>query len=389
MNQFSDNFCAMVYLTGCALNKTKPERGRLEGISSDALLRECEHNAAAALVAYALKDWLKDESIFTPEQAAKWTSVSQNALRRMVLLQGERERLRAFLEKNHIWYMFLKGTQMMKYYPSPALREMMDTDLLVDDTKAEIIHDFMVQNGYEVHEYMQSKHDCYQKPPVYEVEFHRSLFGTHHPRHAAYFQDIKSRLLPVKEGSYEYRFSDDDFYIYLIAHSIKHLGWRGLSIKALADAYLYLQAKTLNWDYITQELEKLQISRQEEQLRSLTLKLFAPESQTSIPELTGAERSMLAIIAQAGDYGSEEGDIRSKIRTDETIDFDNQRASHSEKRKYVRARIFLSKEQVQRWYPYFAEHKGARPFLIFYRIGQALTTKRKKVAKEIKTVSKS
>ena len=389
MNQFSDSFCAMVYLIGCALNHITPDRQFLETVSFDALFLECEHNAASALVAYALRDYLKDDSLFTPEQAAKWNSVYKNAFRRMILLQGEREKLRAFLEENNIWYMFLKGTQMMQYYPSPELREMMDTDLLVDEAKTGIIHDHMVQNGYEVHEYRQSKHDCYRKPPVYEVEFHRSLFGTKHPRHAAYFKDIKSRLQPVKEGSSEYRFTDDDFYIYLIAHSIKHLGWRGLSIKAFADVYLYLRAKSLNWDYITPELEKLQISRQEAQLRSLTMKLFSPGSLQIKPELTDAERAMLTIVSRAGDYGDMEGDIRSKIRTDETIDFDNRRTTGTEKRKYVRSRIFLSKEQVQRWYPYFAEHKGARPFLIFYRVGQALTTKRKKVVEEIKTVSKS
>ena len=66
---------------------------------------------------------------------------------------------------------------------------------------------------------------------------------------------------------------------------------------------------------------------------------------------------MLTIVSRAGDFGDMEGNIRGKIRTDETIDFENRRTTKSEKRKYVRSRIFLSKEQVRRWYPYFAEHR--------------------------------
>ena len=133
---------------------------------------------------------------------------------------------------------------------------MMDSDLLVDEAKTGIIHDNMVQNGYEVHEYRQSKHGCYRKPPVYEVEVHLhcSEPSIRVTRHISRISNRDS--LPVKEGSSEYRFTDDDFYIYLIAHSIKHLGWRGLSIKAFADVYLYLRAKSLNWDYITPELER-------------------------------------------------------------------------------------------------------------------------------------
>ena len=61
----------MVYLISFALNHITPDRQFLETVSFDALFLECEHNAASAPFAYALRDYLKDDSLFTPEQAAR------------------------------------------------------------------------------------------------------------------------------------------------------------------------------------------------------------------------------------------------------------------------------------------------------------------------------
>ena len=61
-----------------------------------------------------------------------------------------------------------------------------------------------------------------------------------------------------KISDYEYRLSDEDFYVFLIAHIAKHYRFGGTGIRSLLDLYVYEKSLTdLDFKYIEGELEKI------------------------------------------------------------------------------------------------------------------------------------
>ena len=67
------------------------------------------------------------------------------------------------MKKKNIWYLLLKGLISREYYPTPALREMSDNDILVDRKYMKDIYDFMVGRGYSIKGYGTCNHDEYLK----------------------------------------------------------------------------------------------------------------------------------------------------------------------------------------------------------------------------------
>ena len=52
----------------------------------------------------------------------------------------------------------------------------------------------MLSEGYEAEPVGKGNHDVYQKPPVYNFEMHRSLYGKgHDERWVEYYSDIKNK----------------------------------------------------------------------------------------------------------------------------------------------------------------------------------------------------
>ena len=122
-----------------------------------------------------------------------------------------------------------------------GMREMTDNDILCDPEKMDDIKLIMEELGYECASFGECNHDIYSKPPCLEFEMHRSLFlRTEMPLCADYFDDVKNKLIAA--GKYEYRFTDEDFYIYILAHEYKHFSHRGTGMRSLMDVYVFLNA---------------------------------------------------------------------------------------------------------------------------------------------------
>ena len=66
-----------------------------------------------------------------------------------------------------------------------------------------------------------------------------------------YYKHIEEKLLKANEKSYKRLFSDEDFYIYMTAHSYKHYSVGGTGLRSLLDSFVFVKekGKHLNWDY--------------------------------------------------------------------------------------------------------------------------------------------
>jgi hypothetical protein len=114
---------------------------------------------------------------------------------------------------------------------------------------------------------------------------------------------VKRRLLPDEDKKYGFHFSDEDFYVYFLAHEYKHFSGGGTGLRSLLDCYVYLSQKgdTFDWDDIAAQTEQLGIADFERGQRELAKKVF---SSDTLPALTAQEQEMLDNFLNYGTYGT-------------------------------------------------------------------------------------
>lgn len=136
----------------------------------------------------------------------------------------------------------LKGAIIKEYYPVFGIRQMSDNDILFDEIRANDVWEIMVSLGYSAVKYNEGHRDDYQKPPFNHFEMHRVLFTeSNNDIFSNYYKCVKNRLVKDEDNNYGYHFTNEDFYIYMIAHEYKHYSWGGTGIRSLLDTYVFLQ----------------------------------------------------------------------------------------------------------------------------------------------------
>lgn len=357
----------MLYLSACAVNRIKPDSDYITHVDLDKLFQMCQYHSLTAIVCTVL------ESAGVSDK--KFMEVKAKAIRKNLLLDTERKKICDFLEQNGIWYMLLKGAILKDMYPQFGMRQMSDNDILFDAYYRNNLIDFMRKRGYHLKGDNGAHCDEWLKEPVYNFEMHLNLFVKSREDFYHYYKNVKERLVKTNGKKYEYRFSDEDFYIYMTAHAYKHYSTGGTGLRSLLDYYVYLKQKEkqLDWKYIIRELEKLKISEFEVQIRNTAQKAFLLDS-----ELTEKEREMVEFMLFSGTYGTQTNVIKSRIR----------KMNVKNRKLYLLKRLFPDIEFYRTYYPTAANYPILIPFAWCHRIIRGLTVRRKNFKKELSTIIK-
>ena len=363
-NEFRKNALDMVYLTICAVNGKVPKKERIEQLDMGKLFEVCQSHILTACAAYALESaGVKDY---------EFTQAKEKSIRKNILFDAERSALFAQLESEGIWYMPLKGALLKDWYPRLGMRQMSDNDILFDMESREDVRRIMADRGFETKAEREVV-DEYTKEPVYNFEMHGELFMDFQVGDMAdYYRGVKSRLIKDEDNEYGYHFSNEDFYLFMLAHEYKHFMLGGTGVRSLADIYVFVKkfGKTMDWYYIDSELEKLGITDFERESRELAMKLF------SMRPLTIDDKKLLDYFIMSGTYGSNENKVRNRL------------SREGSKSEYIRRRLFPSMEEIKFAYPYFYEHKWLIPALLVMRPVKGFLHGRKRLANELKIVIK-
>ena len=223
----------LIYLSSCAVKGETPNRERVNKMNLAQLYSVAGKHQLIAATAFALEAAGVTDASFSQ---AKYM-----AIRKLMLMDADMEKLFALMEQAGIWYMPLKGAVLKDDYPELGMRQMSDHDILFDAAHAEEVKAIMEGLGYTSKYFGSSNHDCYYKEPVYNFEMHRALFGRRHEvKLQDYYRNVKDRLIQDDGKNYGYHFSPEDFYIYMIAHEYKHYISGGTGLRSLLDTYVYL-----------------------------------------------------------------------------------------------------------------------------------------------------
>lgn len=382
----------MVYLLGCGVNGTTPEKNIIQKYSMEQENLKLLYQISSAHLVDALTGTvLKQAGVKLP---AIWEQSIAKAVRKVILFDAERAKLLAYMEQNKIWYLPLKGIILKDYYPSVGMRQMSDNDILFDDKHSDDIRNYMMSLGYQVESFGCSNHDVYKKKPVYNFEMHRALYAVaHDSKWETYYREIKNKLILNEGSSYGYHMSPEDFYIYIICHGCKHYRESGTGIRTLLDFYVYLNKmeQKMDFSYIEKECEILGIAKYERENRTLCKKVFGEAG--SVKD-TGAERysailseneqKMFKYYLTSGVYGTTKQRVQNYMKNYET------KGRKVSKAEYILRRLFPGKEEYQK-YPIVNNHRWLLPGFWIYRILKTVCNKgdRKIILRELKTVIKS
>ena len=365
--EFRRNADDMIYLTICAIKGIVPEQKRIEKLNLPELFEVCQRHILTACVAYALESaGIKDNA---------FTQAKEKAIRKNILLDAERGNITKRLEAEHIWYMPLKGALLKDWYPKLGMRQMSDNDILCDSEKRADVKEIMLELGFTCQHYGKFNDDEYFKQPVSNFEMHYELFtnaavGKLHD----YYDDVKTRLIRDDNKEYGYRFTDEDYYIYLTAHEFKHYYEGGTGVRSLIDAYVYLSKfrDSLDWNYISEELRKLEMFDYEHKSRELAMKLF------EMKQLTPEEDELLDYYIMSGTYGNVENRVKNEMELH----------GGGSKFGFVRFRLFPPLSFLEESVPWVRKSRLLIPAAYIFRLFRASTSSRKAVSSELKQLKK-
>lgn len=317
----------IVYLISCALNDIIPENIKLTHL--DLLYLFSKRHSLTAMIAYTLES-TKIFSSIDSQMSKQWKEAKDKAIRKNILLDNERKLILDEMEEAKIWHVPLKGIILKDLYPKYGMREMADNDILYDKYRQKDVMNIFLKHHYKAESIGVGVHDVYMKEPIYNFEMHTDLFASDLND---YYHDIKERLCLKQGKQFSYDFTDDDFYIYMIAHAHKHYSHSGTGLRTLVDIYVYNQKKQLDRNYIKQELKKLGIEEFEEKTRKLVYQLFNRTSKFSIDELTEDDQQLFLYYCDSGTYGNLKKRIENSLQE-----------THGHKLKYLLTRLFPNRK---------------------------------------------
>lgn len=357
----------LLHLVLCALHDKIPDTKLISSLNYEDLLKISKFHSLTVMTAYALESaGIKNKEINEEKNLV---------LRNILLLDNERRKICNFFDENHIWYMPLKGVYLKEYYPRTGMRQMCDNDILIDPDGISSTDKWMLERGYSKHE--ESSHDIsYLKPPCYNYEIHYALVADYHGHSwAEYYSSVKEKLIQKSENSFEYCFTNEDFYIFMCLHEYKHYSSGGTGLRSLIDVYVFLDkfSEKLDWEYIREECKKLEIADFEEKSRLLALKLL---SSDEIPELNDDEAEMLGFYFNSGVYGTISNKAEQRMNS----------FNSDSKFVYFFRRIFPPLDVYKRRFPFFYKHRILLPIGWGYRLLRGIFCKKSSIKAEIKAV---
>lgn len=289
----------LIYIIKCVLKKEKVIFD--ETINLKKLYYYAKNHHLISFLYYGLKDFdLNDFSKLLNKE-------HQTLLYESVIKDAEQESLLNVLEEACIKHLPLKGAIIKKLYPSMELRFMADFDCLFDSSKAKVVKQLMKDNGYTIESFNRGNHDIYFKHPYVNVEMHRELMNEAY-KISKYYKTIWNNVKLKENKKYEYLMTNEDFYIFMIAHMAKHFVNGGIGIRNVIDIYLFLDNYiNLDFNYINNELVKLGLLTFSNSIIEITKCYF------SNYEMSDLMKSLSDYLMNSGTFGNIENSTITRL----------------------------------------------------------------------------
>jgi hypothetical protein len=363
----------MIYLASCALHGRIPERDELCEMDLNNVYKMAKFHSMQSIVYICLAKAVKEygKEIVSDEVFHRFATDYQLTMKRLVMFDMEREAFCEFLGQRS-WYLCLKGVVLQRYYPTLAMRQMADNDILVDINLCPEIREYFLSRGYESESFGVGCHDSYYRG-VLNFEIHHRLFSgaVRTRRGSDYYSDVKSMLIPGEKPG-EMLFTDNDFYVYFLYHAYKHYAEGGCGVRTLMDIFVY-RSKNGNIDekYIKKQLDSLGIQDYADGSYRLAMKIFSPEARPC-DVLDSEMEEMLEYYISSGTFGTQAHMVENNAKDlsgDKGVTFIT-------KIKYIWKRLFPDMSYYNLNYPRASKLIFTIPMLWFARFFRGIKNRK-------------
>ncbi|MBQ8195567.1 MAG: nucleotidyltransferase family protein [Oscillospiraceae bacterium] len=362
MNNVTSEY--LIALMNAAINAGAPPKVP-DGMDLHELFELAQFHSVANIVLYMLE---KTGADIPKDTAALFAQERDKAILADITFQMDYEELSAAFREHGLRFLPLKGILMKQHYPQSDYRTMSDIDILIDDENAQKVRSVMEELGYETVEYNLGVHDVYHKLPVTRIEIHRELFGADGREYAAIFTDPWAMCCTSGDAL---QFTDEAFFIFLLAHGMKHYELGGTGIRTFMDIHLFIQhlGKHLDLKRIYETFETVGQRKLCESFIALSEMWFGGNTRTEA--LTEMERYILL----GGTYGTFSNQVETAIK-------------EKGKAGYVWNKLFPDLITMQHHYPMLKKAPVLLPVFWIVRIATKPFINRRQNAEKIKALLK-
>lgn len=201
-----------------------------------------------------------------PAVLSRFRTAYKKEIAAQYIRQSEGCKILNAFEVNGIDCMPLKGWVLQSLYPNPAMRYMCDMDILFKPEQSSEVRRVLQALEYTPTE-LGGNPEVYQKKPLMNIEMHKAIVRDD----TGHFDTNWERAVPVKNCSHTFAMTNEDCYIYMIAHLYKHFIGGGTGVRSVCDVELFLRryADTLDTGYIRNQLQKSGFWEFEQQVKAL------------------------------------------------------------------------------------------------------------------------
>lgn len=288
------------------------------------------------------------------------------------------EEVETALAKNNIDYLVLKGRELVKLYPSEDMRQSADFDIYLGRENSKKAKDIMCDLGFEIMSYTDTdEHDEYIADKIAMCEIHPVLIQSNHPWRKE-CNCIPERLIKSEGKPHELKMSNEDFYLYNLAHTAKHMKYAGIGIRAFLDMWLIFRTygQSFDWDYLDEKLALANLTEFEKNTRRLCDYWFEDK------ETDDTVKAMAVYVAQSGWVGTYDQQKSTALAENAGK---TQSVKVAKLKKYTQI-IFSPYETMVQRYPILKKHKCLLPLCRIHRALRAVIKRRdviRDVAKDI------
>lgn len=330
-----------------------------------------EHSVIGIVASILLKN-----NIGSTEFRKKCESFQWSVFQRHFQQEEDFKTLSTLFDQEGIDYIPFKGICICNTYPIPELRQMGDIDIIIREKDLDRVRNVLKQNNcWHLHE--SDKVDSLQTE-YSEFEIHRFLFPLLESHLPLSGRDFLSENIWIKakgkKGSFQYHFSIDDEFIYMILHIASHFYYQSCGIRFFLDldAYIRCYGKEMNWTYIHDECVR---ASYEELLYSclyISHKWFNTELPWNVPKLSTSQMHILEeFIWQNGTFGhGVKNEPYSMIYRIKKVKFASN--SNNININLIRNLFLPDKSWCKKFYPGLVGKPYSYPFVIVMRFIKTL-----------------
>lgn len=162
------------------------------------------------------------------------------------------------LNEEKIPFYTVKGMMVSQYYPVPALRTMGDCDIVVHSVDKSKTHDVMLSLGFENEYHQITEWTYYKNGMEFEIHDHLLYDEASNSKDSIDYTELAWEYAEPNDNScYEL---DWNFHlVFLLLHLKKHILNSGVGFRQFMDLVVVMQNQELNWNWIVDALDRLEI----------------------------------------------------------------------------------------------------------------------------------